>query len=115
VRPVRVGGAKVDTDMKLSAIAFLLGIVVLFVFGAGAVMLLEQAYGDGTCDFTTAATASVATLCTIGPGLGKIGAVENYGWLSDASKIVLSLLMALGRLEIFAILVLFTPRFWKSD
>jgi trk system potassium uptake protein TrkH len=115
VRPIRVGGAKVDTDLKLSAIAFLVGIIVLFALGAGAVMLLEQAFGDGTCDFTTAATASVATLCTIGPGLGKIGAVENYGWLSDASKIVLSLLMALGRLEIFAILVLFTPRFWKSD
>jgi len=115
VRPVRVGGAKVDTDMKLSAIAFLVGIVVLFVLGAGLIMLLEQAYGDGTCDFTTAATSSIATLCTIGPGLGKIGAIENYGWFSDASKIVLSLLMALGRLEIFAILVLFTPRFWKGD
>jgi trk system potassium uptake protein TrkH len=101
--------------MKLSAIAFLVGIVVLFVLGAGLVMLLEQAYGDGTCDFTTAATSSIATLCTIGPGLGKIGAIENYGWFSEASKIVLSLLMALGRLEIFAILVLFTPRFWRGD
>jgi trk system potassium uptake protein TrkH len=88
---------------------------VRIVLGAGLVMLLEQAYGDGTCDFTSAATASVATLCTIGPGLGKIGAIENYGWFSDASKIVLSLLMALGRLEIFAILVLFMPRFWRGD
>lgn len=115
VRPVRIGGAAVDADLKLSAIAFMVGMIVLFVLGAGLVMLLEQAYGDGTCDFTSAATASVATLCTIGPGLGKIGAVENYGWFCDASKIVLSLLMALGRLEIFAILVLFMPRFWKSD
>ena len=115
VRPVRIGGTAVDADLKLGAIAFVVGMIVLFVLGAGLVMLLEQAYGDGTCDFTSAATASVATLCTIGPGLGKIGAVENYGWFSDASKIVLSLLMALGRLEIFAILVLFTPRFWKGD
>ena len=115
VRPTRVGGAKVDTDMKLSTLGYVLGVIVLFVLGTGAVMLLEQGCGDGTCDFATAATSSVATLCTIGPGLAKIGATENYAWMCEASKIVLALLMALGRLELFAILVLFTPRFWRAD
>ncbi len=59
--------------------------------------------------------ASVATLCTIGPGLDAVGAVENYGWFSGPSKIAMCVLMALGRLEFFAIVVLFTPTFWRRD
>ena len=59
-------------------------------------------------------TVSVATLCTIGPGLGRIGAIENYGWMSGASKALLSLWMALGRLEVFAIFALFVPSFWRN-
>jgi len=66
-------------------------------------------------DYTTAATASLATLCTIGPGLGHVGSVEHYGWFSAPSKIIMSLFMALGRLELFAIIVLFSPRFWRRD
>jgi len=79
----------------------------------GKLMLLES--GNPKCDFTTAATASVATICTVGPGLAKIGATQNYEWFSDASKLLLCVLMAIGRLEIFAVLVLFTPRFWRSS
>jgi trk system potassium uptake protein TrkH len=115
VRTVRVGGGKVDTDVKLLALSYTLGIVILFVAGSGAVMLLEQANPDSTCDYTTAATASVASLLNIGPGLAGVGAVENYGWLAAPTKCVLCVLMALGRLEVFAIIVLFTPRFWRAD
>ena len=53
--------------------------------------------------------------CTIGPGFAKVGALENYEWFSDGSKLVMCLLMALGRLELFAIIVLLTPRFWRAD
>ena len=63
---------------------------------------------------TTAASASIATLCNIGPGLAKVGAVENYAWFTAPSKWVMIVLMGLGRLEVFAILVLFSPRFWRS-
>ena len=114
IRPVRVAGTTIDPELKLGAVAYLAGIIVLFVLGAGSLMLLESLNGTA-CDFTSAATASIATLCTIGPGLARVGAVENYAWFSDASKMVLCLLMALGRLELFAILVLFTPRFWRGD
>ena len=78
-------------------------------------MVLEQFNRTVTCDYTTAASASLACLCTIGPGLAKVGAIENYGWMTPYSKILLSLLMALGRLEVFAIIVLLTPRFWRED
>ncbi len=111
VRSIRIGAHAIDLDMRLSIIAYVFGIFVLFAVGAGLLMALEQ----GRCDFKTAATASVATLCNIGPGLGKVGAVGNYGWFSDPSKIVMCLLMPIGRLEVFAILVLFSPRFWRGD
>ena len=115
IRTVRVGGGKVDTDLKLLALSYTLGIVILFLAGSGAIMLIEQANPASTCDYTTAATASAASILTIGPGLGGVGAVENYGWFSAPTKYVLCLLMALGRLEVFAIIVLLTPRFWRAD
>ncbi len=111
VRPVRIGNHAIDTDMRLSILAYVFGIVILFGLGAGVLMAIE----GGNCDFKTAATASVATLCNIGPGLGKVGASQNYAWFSDGSKAFMSLMMAVGRLEVFAILVLFSPRYWRGD
>ncbi|QNN22700.1 TrkH family potassium uptake protein [Planctomycetales bacterium ZRK34] len=112
VRPTRLGGSgSIKDDLKLSVMIYCFGIILLFAIGAVAIKVIE---GDA-CDFTTAATASVATLCTIGPGLSQIGAIENYGWMTSSSKVVLSLWMALGRLEVFAILVLLLPRFWRTE
>ena len=78
-----------------------------------AVLMMLEAHQD--IDITTAATASVATLNNIGPGLARVGATHNYAWFSAPSKIVMCILMVLGRLEVFTILVLFTPRFWKGE
>jgi trk system potassium uptake protein TrkH len=113
IRPLMVGKAAIDPELKLATIAYVLGVVVLFVAGAGALMILES--GNPECDFTTAASASVATICTVGPGLAQVGAIQNYEWFSDASKLLLCVLMAIGRLEVFAVLVLLTPRFWRSS
>jgi trk system potassium uptake protein TrkH len=111
VRPVKIGGGTLDEQLKLGTVAYVLGIVVLFALGAGLVQMLE---GE-SCSFTTAAGASLACLCTIGPGLGEVGAVGNYGELTSPTKVLLSLLMVLGRLEVFAIVVMFSPRFWRAD
>lgn len=115
IRPVRVGKNTIDDDLKFGTVAYVLGIIILFAAGSGAIMLIENGVTGNTCDYTTAATASIATLCTIGPGLAQVGALENYAWFSDSSKAVLCILMILGRLEVFAIIVLFTPRFWRGD
>jgi len=112
VRTTRVGMGVVDQDMKQSVVVYLLGILVLFGLGTLALKLIEPA---GTLDFTTAATASAATLNNIGPGLGQVGATHNYGFFSAPSKLVLSLLMVFGRLEVYAVLVLFHPAFWRSE
>jgi trk system potassium uptake protein TrkH len=113
-RAVRVAGTTVDTQFQLSTVIYVLGILVLFTLGWAGIMLLEQLNAASECSSVTAATASVATLCTIGPGLEGVGAVQNYGWFSWPSKLVMCMLMALGRLEVFAIIVLFKPGFWKT-
>ena len=59
-------------------------------------------------------SAVIATLNNIGPGLGIVGATSNYGAYSPFSKLVFTWLMMLGRLEIFSILILFSPAFWLS-
>jgi trk system potassium uptake protein TrkH len=111
IRPIKIGNTPIDQDLKLGTLAYIFGFILIFVIGAGAIMLIES---NDRCTFTTAATASIATLCTIGPGLDGVGAVENYGWFKASSKVVMILLMAMGRLEVFAVIVLFSPRFWKG-
>lgn len=111
VRPLKVGQVAIAPEFRLATLAYVFGLILLFGAGAGLMKLFEPA---GTIDMTTAASASVATLCNIGPGLAKVGAVENYAWFTTPSKCVMIVLMALGRLEVFAILVLFSPRFWRS-
>jgi len=112
VRPVRVGGSVIEPEMRLAVLVYILGIGLLF--GIGALLLMFFEAGEGI-SFTTAATASAATLNNIGPGLARVGAIENFGWFSPQSKIVMSILMALGRLEVYAIFVLFVPGFWRRD
>lgn len=112
VRTIRAGRMTVDPELRLATLVYVLGILVLFMVGAVLLMVLEPA---GTLSFTTAATASAATLNNIGPGLDGVGAMSNYGWFSTPSKIVMSVLMVLGRLEVYAIFVLFMPRFWRGE
>ena len=112
VRAVRVGRVVVDDELRQSVLVYVLGIIGLFALGTVLLMLLEP---RGEVGIVTAATASAATLNNIGPGLGRVGAIENYGFFSSPSKLVMCLLMALGRLEVYAILVLFVPTFWRQD
>ena len=66
-------------------------------------------------DFVTAISAAASSISNVGPGLGEvIGPNGNFSELTDFSKWILSLGMILGRLELFAILTLFLPSFWKK-
>ena len=64
-------------------------------------------------DFTTSLTAVITALGNVGPGLSLVGPVENFGLFSDFSKFVLSMDMLFGRLEIFPMIMLFSPTVWK--
>ncbi len=65
-------------------------------------------------DYETASSASIACLGNIGPGLAKVGATTTYAWLSPSAKLMLSLAMLLGRLELYTVLVVLLPTFWKK-
>ena len=65
-------------------------------------------------DFTTNFTAIAATLNNIGPGLAKVGPTQNFSIYSPISKLILTFDMLVGRLEIFPILILFSPYTWKN-
>ncbi len=112
VRTIRVGKMTIDDDLRLGTLVYVLGILILFAAGTIALIVIEPA---GQLTFKTAATAAAATLNNIGPGLGQVGAIENYGWFTAPSMIVMSILMALGRLEVYAIFVLFVPSFWRRQ
>jgi trk system potassium uptake protein TrkH len=64
-------------------------------------------------DLETALTASVTCLGNVGPGLGGVGPMENFGWLPAWARLWLAVLMILGRLELFTVLVLFAPAMWR--
>ncbi|NBB82642.1 MAG: TrkH family potassium uptake protein [Alphaproteobacteria bacterium] len=113
VRPIRVGRFVVDDELRTATVSYVLWFVMLIFAGAGLVMLLERGAAH-ELGFASAATASIASIFNIGPGLERVGATQNYAWLTDGSKLVLTILMAAGRLELFAIAVLFTPRFWRN-
>lgn len=102
----RVGGKVVHEGVMLNILAFMLLFVASFIVGS----LLLAALG---VDLVTAAGASAAAIGNIGPGLAGVGPTGNYSWMPGAGKIVLSALMLLGRLEIYTVLVLFHPEFWR--
>jgi trk system potassium uptake protein TrkH len=65
-------------------------------------------------DFISAFSGVIASINNAGPGLGLVGPSSNYGVLDDVQTWILSAVMILGRLEIFTVLVLFTPAFWRK-
>lgn len=102
----RVGGRVVHEGVMLNILAFMLLFVASFILG----VLLLAALG---IDLVTAAGASAAAIGNIGPGLGGVGPTGHYAWLPGAAKLILAALMLLGRLEIYTVLVLLHPEFWR--
>ena len=86
----------------------------VFFFAYIAILLLGTLVVslDGV-EFTAAFTASLTAISNVGPGLGALGPTCNFGFLSDFSKLVLTLTMLLGRLEIMPLLVLMMPSVWR--
>ncbi len=112
VRRLRLGKMPLQNELVTQVQIFFFLWILLFVMGILLIGLLES--GNKDFDLVTNVTMVVATLNNIGPGLAKVGATGNYADFTGATKIVLSVLMVLGRLELYSILVLFAPRFWRG-
>ena len=116
IHSVRVDGHAIE-DRTVSMIMAYCGLWIL-VF-AGSTLLLSALLVEVPSPWEDqalliSATGVLATLNNIGPGLTAIGPYENFAFMPDAAKVLLSFLMVLGRLEFYAIVVLFVPRFWRS-
>jgi trk system potassium uptake protein TrkH len=108
VFPLTYGGRRLKDDVPASIFAFLL----VYAFTLMAISILLAALGLSLQD---AATAALTAMTNVGPGLGaKIGPMGNFADMSDPVYWLLSFAMVFGRLEIFTVLVLFTPRFWRG-
>jgi len=106
VSRVRVGDEVISADM-LGTIS---GFFILFLATWGLVALAVALTGS---DLVTAATASIACLGNIGPGLSAVGATQNYSDMPAAAKLILAAAMIVGRLEVYTVLGLVSRSFWR--
>jgi trk system potassium uptake protein TrkH len=107
VTPVKVRNQVVANRVVFAVLAF----IVLYF---GTVVTLTLVLLATGLDLVSSFTAIIATINNTGPGLGVVGPASNFQGLSDFQTWVCSLAMLLGRLEIFSVLVLLTPSFWRK-
>jgi trk system potassium uptake protein TrkH len=104
--PIRLSGKVVPQDVMRNVLSF----IVLYVATVGAGSLLMALFG---MDLLTSIGAAISCVGNVGPAFGTLGPAENYAHIPMIGKWVLAGLMMLGRLEIFTVLVLFVPAFWR--
>ena len=107
VKKVSVDGKPIEQAVVSATFGYLVCLVLVF-FGSMLLISLDNH------DFTTNFTAVAATIGNVGPGLSKVGPTCNYSFLSPLSKCVLIFDMLAGRLELFPLLILFSPTTWKK-
>ncbi|MBX3044381.1 MAG: TrkH family potassium uptake protein [Candidatus Kapabacteria bacterium] len=103
---VKFGNLSLDRKVLINVAGFFMIYVMIAVFGT----ILISFFG---IDILTSMGAVAATLNNIGPGLGAVGPTENYAHLPDVVKWILSFLMMLGRLEIYTVIILLIPAYWR--
>ncbi|MEW6274650.1 MAG: TrkH family potassium uptake protein [Bacillota bacterium] len=106
VIPIRLGSQTISEEVVEAVQAFFFVYILIF---AGVVIFLTSL----GLDLVSALAAVAATLGNVGPGLGLVGPASNYASLPVAAKIVLSMCMLIGRLEVYTVMVILSRRFWK--
>jgi len=103
---LKLNGKLIDEKTNTSIISFILLYFFIFLVGTTFIVL------NGS-DPVTSATSVATCMAGIGPGLGTVGPMSNFSGLPGISKITLSLVMIIGRLEIIPVFILFGKSFWK--
>jgi len=106
VHPLKIGGNVLSESQVASIGSFF--VLYIFLFAAFSAVMAAI-----IPDFTTAVTSVAAAMGGIGPGLAGVGAFENYGWIPIQGKWTLIVCMLLGRLEIYTVLIAFSPASWR--
>jgi trk system potassium uptake protein TrkH len=105
--PVRYNKKGVSGDIVFNVLAFFILYMLSFIIGALGFSMME-------IDFESSIGLAASSLGNVGPALGDFGPVSNYAALPSFGKWWCSFLMLIGRLELFTVLVLFTPFFWRN-
>ena len=108
VLPVRVNNQVVSPTTKSTVLAFFVVFVALVFLGWFIMMVLGLEFDD-------AYSVVISSLANVGPGIGKCGPAFSWNSLPDTAKWLSTLMMLIGRLELFTVLLLFTPNFWKKN
>jgi len=106
INPMKIGGQVIANSVVFSVLGF------IFLYFMSVATLTFALLISGL-DFISAFSAVIACINNAGPGLGVVGPAGNYGVLTDFQTWVCTFAMLIGRLEIFTVLILFTPQFWK--
>jgi trk system potassium uptake protein TrkH len=112
VEPIRLSGKPIN-EQALRAVAVFAFIYVGLVASGALVVLIDSARADVTITPFQAIAATATTIASVGPAFGFAGPMGSFAPFSDVSKVILTALMWLGRLEIIPILILFTRSYWR--
>jgi len=107
IKKIKMDGNTLDHDVVRSTNAYICVFVIIFAVSVLLISVDEH-------DFTTNFTAVLACFNNMGPGFNKVGPTCNYAFFSDFSKLILIFDMLAGRLELFPMLLLITPRSWRK-
>ncbi|MDL2310889.1 TrkH family potassium uptake protein [Peptostreptococcaceae bacterium OttesenSCG-928-C18] len=107
VKVIAVEGKSIDRDLKENVLNYLAIYLLLFIIILGVMSITMD-------DFTTAFSSAATSFNNVGPGLGEVGPMSNFANITYINKIVMSISMLAGRLELIPILILFSPRTWKK-
>lgn len=107
ILPVRYNNKSVDQPIVFNILAFFILYILSIIIGVVVFSWLGL-------DFDTALGAAASTLGNVGPAIGDLGPVDNYSGLPNLAKWWSSFLMLIGRLELFTVLILLTPFFWRN-
>ncbi len=111
IMAMRVNGNQIDDVARAQTVLFIAIFALMSLGSMVVVAVIETSQG---IDFATTLSAVLATFGNIGPGYGDVGPTDNYGQFQPSTQLFLSLLMIMGRLELYAILVFFVPAVWKK-
>ncbi len=106
INPLKIGGSVVPNNIVFAVLGF------IFLYFMTVATLTFTLLISGL-DFISAFSAVIACINNAGPGLGVVGPASNFGVLTDFQTWVCTIAMLVGRLEIFTVLILFTPHFWR--
>lgn len=106
ITPIRINGKPVSEKTSNTVLSFI--VLYLFIFLAGTFATTLTGL-----DIETSASAVASSLGNVGPGIGLVGPMFNYSALPEISKLIFSLLMITGRLEILTVFALFSRSFWR--